>query len=226
MNVYYKGNVVSIGTGNKPLEGLKLCIIGDSNIQYGSAILEENLLALTGCASLKNMGYAGATWATTEGKDTTNGTSAVGRVNQLINPYIGAGLSKEYDIVIIMMGTNDEEENAGTVDSSSDDVSVMAGAMHYCLQKLLYYFRESMIVGVIPPQSEYYKKRPERFKVIEEIYDYYSIPCLDFWGSGQVVWNQKTENNVCSYLGDGIHLGTNGRNQFCHKLARFLESVY
>lgn len=228
MILYYRGNQINVSGGNDSLDGKRILVMGDSNIQYFGDTLATQLQLLTGCGTVRNSGYAGATWATAEGDTDTRDSTMVGKTNKIVSQWWDNGKATDYDVVVIMMGTNDTDANAGEAEISSPtasvDVSTMCGSMHYCLRKLLYLYRESVIVGIIPPQSEYSTSRPTRFTKMKSVYDYYSIPTLDFWGEGQVVWNQKTENNMSYYLGDGIHLGSNGKSQFLHKLARFMET--
>lgn len=221
MNLYYKGEQISVsGDANSPLKDLKICAIGDSNTQYMGSALNDNIVALTGCHSVNNMGTAGATWETSEGDTTTSNGSCVGKVNQLIAPYLETKLATNYNVISIMMGTN-----CNTVGTFEDTgVETMCGAMHYCLKKLLYYYRTGTIVGIIPPQRLDEKNQTDKHKLIKQIYEYYSVPYLDLWECGQIVDAQKLDNNNPYYLGDGTHLGGNGQNQFYHKYARFLES--
>lgn len=227
MNAYYKGQMVSLGGGSSTtLDGVRICAIGDSNTQYCGTELEEQIKLLTGCASLRNFGTAGATWKSTTGTSDTGNTSAVGKVNQLINPFASTGIATDYDIITIMMGTNDSDANAGEITPRDGaDVSTMCGAMHYCLRNLLYYYRNSMIVGIIPPQSEYTADGADRYDKMRQIYEYYSVPYLDFWKQGQVVYNGKVDGTP-NYLGDGTHLSVYGKKQLYRKLAGFLKGLY
>lgn len=228
MNVYYQGNAVTLGDGYRSLAGKKVLLIGDSNIAYfDQTLLVDTITSLTGCDSVGANATAGAKWAAANGNTDTSITTMVGKVNTIVSHYEDTGIADDYDVIAIMMGTNDADSNIGdTVISTSatPDGTTMCGSMHYCLRKLLYYYREGTIVGIIPPQSEYSPTRYERYTAMKQVYDYYSIPVLDFWGAGQVVANQKTENKRSSYLGDGIHFSTNGRFQFMHKVSRFLET--
>ena len=69
-------------------------------------------------------------------------------VNKLCNPYISQGYSNEYDIITMMYGTNGDVGGIGTKDST--DVTTTWGAMKYCFDRLLYYFRYGKI-GVLLP---------------------------------------------------------------------------
>lgn len=78
MDLYYRGETISV-SGSKPLTGLKVCALGDSNTQYMGGNINDRVVALTGCASVANLGYAGATWGNANGNDTvTDATSAIG----------------------------------------------------------------------------------------------------------------------------------------------------
>ena len=232
-NLYYKGDIITV-SGSQPLAGLKICALGDSNIQYMGNTLNDRVVALTGCASVRNEGHAGCTWGCTTNDPTiATGGSCVPMVNQLCNPYISKGYSDEYDIVTIMYGTNADIGGLGTKDST--DVTTTWGAMKYCFDKLLYYFRYGKIGVLLPPQRAG-GVMTESVAAIKECCELYSVPYYDISGQGQIPSDNKMPKSVIEqnlpndgygqiYFGDNVHFSNTGREQFYHKYARFLERL-
>lgn len=230
---YYKGQTI-YANSSKPLTGLKVCALGDSNTQYMGSDLNDRVVALTGCASVANLGYAGATWGNANGDDTvTDMTSAVGRVNALCNPYVVQGNSDEYDIVTLMYGSNSDAGGIG--DSSTRDISTTWGAMRYCFDRLLYYFKCGKIGVLIPPQRAG-GIMTDVIAAVKECCELYSVPYYDISGQGQIpadprmtrsIEEQGLDNNGYGqiYFKDNVHLSNIGKEQFYHKYARFLESL-
>lgn len=220
------GNVLA--TSNESfVTNAKVCAIGDSNTQYMGSNLETNVKKYVGIQSLKNFGTAGATWEVREGEDAsvTNNSSAVGKVNQLIaNANVDTNMCTDYDIITIMMGTNCLV--VGDKTNTSSDVGTMCGAIRYCLEKLLYYYRKSRMGVIIPPQrAEINVEQNQRNELIRKLCQEYSIPILDFYYEGQVVPDSTTPNGSLYYLSDGTHLGGNGQEQFYRKYSAFINRL-
>ena len=231
-SVYYKGQQIAVGGGS--VTGLKICALGDSNTQYMDANLETRVKALTGCASLANRGTAGATWGnTTNDYTTTSSACAIGRINALCNPYISQGYSDEFDIVTLMYGTNGDTDGLG--DDTSTSATTTWGAMRYCFDKLLYYFRYAKIGVILPPQRAG-GIMTESVEAIKECCELYSVPYYDISGQGQIVRDTAMPVSIAEqglsrdgygqiYFADNVHFGTVGREQYYHKYARFVESL-
>lgn len=234
MNIYYKGNPVSIDAGGSSIAGLKICALGDSNTQYMGSNLNTRIVELTGCASVANLAVAGASWGvSTNDPTTTTGGSGVPMVNKLCNPYITKGYSDEYDIVTLMYGTNGDTDGLGTSESTS--VATTWGAMKYCFDKLLYYFRYGKIGVLLPPQRGQ-GIMTESVAAVKECCELYSVPYYDMSGQGQIPNDYLMPNSVTEqglpnrgygqiYFGDNVHFSNIGKEQFYHKYARFLESL-
>lgn len=230
--LYYKGEPISVDGGNKPLTNLKICALGDSNTQY-MADLNDRIVALTGCKSVTNLGYAGATWGNSNGDFTvTDQTSAIGRVNALCNSYITKGYSDEYDIVTLMYGTNSDTSIG---DSTSTSANSTWGAMKYCFDKLLYYFRYGKIGVLLPPQRAG-GVMTETVEAVKACCELYSVPYYDMSGQGQIPSDTKMPYSIAEqelpssgygqiYFQDNVHFSGIGKEQFYHKYARFLESL-
>ena len=237
--LYYKGNPITVDGGSRPLSGLKICALGDSNTQYMEPTatdpgLSAAIIELTGCASLRNEGHAGCTWGyTSNNPATTDGGHCISMVNKLVNPYITQVYSDEYDIITMMYGTNGDVGGIGTKDST--DVTTTWGAMKYCFDKLLYYFRYGKIGVLLPPQRGA-GIMTESIAAVKECCELYSVPYYDMSGQGQIAGNQcmpisieeqglPREGYGQIYFGDNVHFSNIGKQQFYHKYARFLERL-
>lgn len=232
-NLYYKGNIITV-SGSQPLAGLKICALGDSNTQYMGTNLNTRIVELTGCASVRNEGHAGCKWgAPTNDPTYTQDGHCISMVNKLVNPYVSRGYSDEYDIVTMMYGTNADVGGIGT--SLSTDVTTTWGAMKYCFDKLLYYFRYAKIGVLLPPQRAG-GVMTETVEAVKECCDLYSVPWYDISGQGQIPSDNKMSAAVAEqglpsggygqiYFGDNVHFSSVGQEQFYHKYARFLERL-
>ena len=154
-------------------------------------------------------------------------------VNELCNPYISQGYSDEYDIITMMYGTNSDVNGLGT--SSSTDVSTTWGAMKYCFDKLLYYFRYAKIGVLLPPQRGQ-GVVTETVAAVKECCEKYSVPYYDMTGLGQIPNDTLMPYSIAEqqlassgygqiYFADNVHFSNTGKEQFYHKYARFLESL-
>ena len=231
-NVFYHGQQVRVNAG--PLVGLKICALGDSNTQYMGENLNDRVVALTGCASVRNEGHAGCKWGAPTNDPTYIGDGhCISMVNQLCNPYISKGYADQYDIITIMYGTNGDVNGLG--DSTSTDVSTTWGAMKYCFDKLLYYYRYGKIGVLLPPQRAG-GIMTESVEAIKECCELYSIPYYDISGQGQIPRDTAMPYSIAEqglsnqgygqiYFADNVHFGGTGREQYYHKYARFLERL-
>lgn len=221
MPVYdINGNEIASGGGSgSSLSGKRIALIGDSNTQYSGSGWKTAIEAEYGCI-FSPLGYAGATWETQNGTSATD-NSAVGRVNQMIAPYIDSGYATNYDVVLIMMGTNCSA--IGEATDTASNVSTMTGAIRYCLEKLLYYYRGKLVGVILPPQrAEINDTQLTRNNRILALCNEYSVPTFDFYHDGQVVPSSKTPDGQNYYLFDGLHFGGNGADNFIHKIGKWL----
>lgn len=207
------GNIIATGGsgGASPIAGKRIAMIGDSNTQYSGAEIKSYMEETYGCTFVP-LGFAGATWETSNGVSTTD-NSTVGRVNTIIANADSSKLITEYDTIVIMMGTNCT--SVGELTDTSADVSTMCGAVRYCLEKLCYYGRK-ISLGVILPFHRYDETStaiPERFQHIEEIAKEFSVPVLNLYSDGRVIPDSMTPDGANYYLGDSVHLGANGTAQ-------------
>lgn len=214
------GNIISSSSSGftSPIQGKKICLIGDSNTQYSSNIIKEYMENTYGC-TFTPLGYAGATWENADG--VTHTYSAIGRVNSLIANANSNNLCTEYDIVTIMMGTNCTTKGALT--DTSATLNTMCGAIRYCLEKLSYYYRQKKIGVVLPFQrNEFNDDQKTKNNLIKSICDEYSIPTKDMYTQSQITAESKTPDGNSLYLGDGLHMGGNGQTQFCQTYGKWV----
>ena len=212
------GNVIATGGtggGVSPLVGKRICLIGDSNTQYSGAEFKAAFEEAYGCTFVP-LGYAGATW---EGD---SGNSAVGRVNTLIaGADASTKLCTDYDMVLIMMGTNCT--TVGTAADTSATTTTMCGAVRYCLEKLLYYYRKSKVGVILPPQrNDGNNGQLERNDLIRQICEEYAVATLDLNRAGQIVGDSKLKDGSSYYLADGLHFGANGTIQFKETVGKWM----
>lgn len=232
--LYYKGEPITVDGGNRSLSGLKICALGDSNTQYMGSNLNSRIVELTGCASVANEGHAGCRWGLSTNDSTIATTGdCVSMVNKLCNPYISKGYSDEYDIITIMYGTNGDAGGLG--DKDSTDVTTTWGAMKYCFDRLLYYFRHGKIGVLLPPQRAG-GVMTDTIAAVKECCELYSVPYYDISGQGQIPADPRMTRSIAEqgldkdgygqiYFQDNVHLSNVGKEQFYHKYARFLESL-
>lgn len=232
--LYYKGEPITVDGGNRPLSGLKICALGDSNTQYMANDLNKRITALTGCASVRNEGHAGCKWGLpTNDPTSTEGGHGVAMVNKLVNPYISQGYSNQFDIITFMYGTNADVGGIGTKDSA--DVTTTWGAMKYCFDKLLYYFRYGKIGVLLPPQRAG-GIMADTIAAVKECCELYSVPYYDISGQGQIPADPRMARSIAEqgldndgygqiYFQDNVHFSNVGKEQFYHKYARFLERL-
>jgi len=231
-NLYYKGQIFTTGSG--PIAGMRICALGDSNTQYMGSSLNSRIVELTGCHSVRNEGHAGCKWGVPTNDPTTTAEGhCLSMVNKLCNPYISKGYSDEFDIVTMMYGTNSDVGGIG--DSTSTDVTTTWGAMKYCFDKLLYYFRYGKIGVLLPPQRSG-GVMDATVQAVRECCDYYSVPWYDMSGMGQIPGDNRMPYAIAEqglpdqgygqiYFQDNVHFSEIGKEQFYHKYARFLESL-
>lgn len=207
----YQGNVISTGgSGGSPITGKRIAMIGDSNTQYSGETFKAYMEETYGCTFIP-LGHAGATWETTAGVGATD-NSAVGRVNKIIANADGGRLITEYDMIVIMMGTN--LAKMGTPTDLSSNVSTMCGAVRYCMEKLCYYGRQIPIGVIIPFRADSDGTAVNtEFEYIEQIAKEFSVPTLNLYTAGRIIPNSMTPDGSNFYLGDGVHLAGNGNLQ-------------
>lgn len=211
----YFGNKVSLHGDSSPIAKKKVCLIGDSNTQYNANAFKMHFEEKYGCSFTPN-GTAGATWEIREGY-----ASAVEKVNAMIaNADEATDLCDDFDKILIMMGTNCSA--VGTLADTSATTSTMCGAIRYCLEKLLYYYRKSKIGVILPPQrDEGNDGQLERNALIQQICSEKSVPTLDLNRGGQIVGDSRV-GNTSYYLGDGLHFGANGVIQFVETVGNWM----
>lgn len=219
------GKEITVGSTTKsPIEGKRILMVGDSNVEYYEDAYKQHMESTYGCTFIP-FGTASCKWLTTEGADTLTDLSAVGKVNQIIANVDENGLITEYDYIVIMMGTNDWSPYYGSLSNTSEDVSASCGAMRYCMEKLVYHGRNIPIGYVVPPRTNETDAGgtfPERFELFKEIARQYGIPTLDLFNNGRVIADAGIPAGSNVYLKDTLHFGEYGRKQFLHILGKWI----
>ena len=225
--------LVSSGSGGSPIAGKKILMLGDSNMQYSGDTIKEYMESTYGC-SFSVLAKAGIGWEYTGGgiESATDVTSAcgVGYVNQIVKGADESNLIVNYDMVVIMLGTNCY--NLGSLTDTSASFDTMCGAMRYCMEKMCYYGRQIKLGVVIPIRSdenynisETMGSMPTKFEYVKEIARQYGVPTLNMWDNGRIIPNSYTPDGANYYLNDSVHLGANGNIQFQHILGKWIAYV-
>lgn len=208
--------------------------IGDSNSQWmGGTVLEDEtstgfLLTAArknGISKFTNASMAGASWAyRVDYEDSLNAQCGIARVDDLV------ASGEVPDIITFLLGTN-ADDDAGTTDNTASDTYTTAGAIRYCLEKLLVAFPTSAIGVMLPMQrAETYTHQETKNALIKELCEYYSIPVLDLFHEGQVVPDSKLTAYDDGHTGviytDSAHITTvNGVAQLGRKISEWLNRI-
>lgn len=222
------GNIVTIG-GDSPLSGKRVCIIGDSNMQYSGSNIKSYLEETYGCI-VTVLAQAGVTWeygGTVENISEITNNCGIGRVNQLISQTGDSGIITNYDYIVFMLGTN--YNTVGSLTDSATTYGTVCGAVRYCCEKMQYYARAIKWGIVIPFRwSDGYStsntyEMPTVLADIAEIARRFSVPTLNLWNYGRVIPDSMMPNmGSAYYLQDEKHLGGNGTDRFKQRLGKWL----
>lgn len=217
--------------GGSPLAGKKILMIGDSNIQYSGDGIKSYIEETYGCR-FSYLAKAGIGWeynawdGETAPRDITE-PCGVGYVNTILNDLGDATYIANYDIIVIMLGTNCW--NMGTPSDLSSNIGTMCGAMRYCMEKLCYYGRKIKLGVIIPLRNDdnynpsaSLMPLPQKFQYVKEIARQFAVPTLDIWDEGRIIPEAFTPDGTSYYLGDAVHMGGNGSDQFKIKLGEWL----
>ena len=207
--------------------------IGDSNSQWMGGDNLDNpdadgfLLTAArknGIAKFTNASVAGASWAYRESVPDKNDVCGVARVDALV------ASGEKPDYITFLLGTN-ADDDTGSTENTAADTSTTAGAIRYCLEKLLVAFPTSAIGVMLPMQRAVtYTAQETKNALIEELCRYYSIPTLDLFHEGQIVPDSKLTVYDDGHEGviytDSAHITTdNGVAQMGRKIAGWLGRI-
>lgn len=203
------------GSGESPIAGKRIVLLGDSNTQYSADSYKTHMEETYGCTFIP-LGKAGFAWETSaEYTDPTEVTdaSAVGRVNAIIANVDESNLITEYDVIILMFGTNLFDR--GETTDTADNVSTACGAIRYCLQKLCYYGR-NIPIGIIIPLC--CQVREELVEIATE----FAIPMIDLEREVRIIGNNKTPDGTNWYTDGGNHFGSQGIKHVCRAMGKWI----
>lgn len=227
MAVYdISGNEIATGGGGgSPINGKRIMLISDSNVQYNATTFVNYMADNYGCTLICNA-TAGATWETSSGTETTQTTSGVGKTNVIIRDGVGTGstrLETNVDYYVYMLGTN--MGTLGTPSDPSSDVSTMCGAMRYCLQKMCWFGRNKVIGGILPFRTEDSgTAEPTKNQYMRQIYQEFAVPILDLWNYGRVINNNliPDSDGAYAYTDGGNHINAYGVQQVLNVVGQWL----
>lgn len=207
--------------------------IGDSNSSwYGGSVIDNSedmgflvqACRKNGISKLTNKSMAGASWAYRAGyEDSLNAQSGVARVEELLTS------GENPDIITIMLGTNSDDA-IGTMNDAVTNKYTTYSAVKYCMEYLLQAFPTSAIGVILPMQrAEGNTQQEEKNNAIKEVCDYYAIPTLDLYHTGQIVPDTKLTAYDDGHEGvkytDAAHVSTYGRNHIARKLTAWLNTI-
>ena len=208
--------------------------IGDSNSQWMGGNHIDNpddtgflLIAArkNGITKFTNAAMAGASWAyRVDYEDTLNAQCGIARVDALV------ASGEKPDYITFLLGTNSDDDS-GTTSNTAEDKYTTAGAIRYCLEKLLVSFPTSAIGVMLPMQrAETYAAQETKNALIRELCDYYSVPVLDLFHEGQIVPDSKLTAYDDGHEGviytDSAHISTGpGVAQLGRKIAGWLGRI-
>lgn len=228
MAVYdISGNEIATGggSGGSPISGKRIMIISDSNVQYMASAFANYMAENYGCTMDLNA-TAGAPWETSNGADTTEGTSGVAKTNIILRDGVSAGatrLESNVDYYVYMLGTN--MYTLGTPSDPASNVSTMCGAMRYCLQKMCWFGRNKIIGGILPFRNEDSgTAEPQKNQYMRQIYQEFSIPVLDLWDYGRVINNNliPDSNGAYAYTDGGVHMNQYAQAIYMDRVGKWL----
>lgn len=207
--------------------------IGDSNSSwYGGSVMANpddmgflvQAARKNGISKLTNRSMAGASWAyRTAYEDSLNAQSGIARVEELL------ASGEVPDIITIMLGTNSDDA-IGTMDDAVTNKYTTYSAVKYCMEFLLQAFPTSAIGVILPMQrAEGNRQQGEKNNAIKEVCEYYAIPTLDLYHTGQIVPDSKLTAYDDGHEGvkytDAAHVSTYGRNHIARKLTGWLNTI-
>ena len=204
---------------DNPLEGKRVLFLG-SSVTFGSASRQQGIPE-----------YFGARFGCEYTKEAVSGTTLVdnGRgsyVQRLIN---NVDKSKDYDLMICQLSTNDATNNLplGEISDSKNledfDTSTIVGAMEYiiCYAKTAWDCDVMFYTGS-RYDSRAYAKMVEQVLLLEEKW---GIEVLDLWNSDEFNNIPTTARKL--YMNDDIHPTKAGyRNWWCPEIERQLLAFY
>lgn len=207
--------------------------IGDSNSAwYGGSVMDSpddmgflvQAARKNGISKLTNRSMAGASWAyRADYEDSLNAQSGIARVEELL------ASGETPDIITIMLGTNSDDA-IGTMNDAVTNKYTTYSAVKYCMEFLLQAFPTSAIGVMLPMQrAEGNTQQAEKNNAIKEVCEYYAIPTLDLYHTGQIVPDSKLTAYDDGHEGikytDAAHVTTYGRNHIARKLTAWLNSI-
>ena len=142
------------------------------------------------------------------------------------------------DVVVVFGGTNDFGNGQAPVGTFEDrNKCTFYGALHTLIQNLInnYYdktivfitplhrYNEESCVGTWKPDGVEQRPLKDYVQAVREVCEYYSVPVLDLFASGELCGN--TPEWYLKYMPDGLHPNDEGHKILANKLGKFLENL-
>ena len=147
-------------------------------------------------------------------------------------------MDKEADAVVVFGGTNDFGSGQAPLGSlDNKDIHTFYGSLHALAENLIVDYMGKPIVFITPlhrhnEESCYGTWKPDGVKqhplkdyvrAVKEVCEYYSIPVLDLFASGELRGN--TPEWYKEFMPDGLHPNDKGHKIIAEKLGKLLENI-
>jgi lysophospholipase L1-like esterase len=219
------------GNGN-PLAGLKVGVFGASfsQVNYPSGgflgyppikwwqHIDNRCGTVSTCVAIAGSCVTSSTanYAT----DTTGGVAAgSNHLNQIDI------MGDNFDIVLAMIGSNDEGNVVPLGTFTDRVVTTYFGALHNMCQKLTVKYPRTA-VGIMAPlynPTNYANETSTYVDALKRVCNYYGIPVLDLRQEGRTPFNFGYWMN--QYAPDGTHLTTGGNEIISHSIEGFMRRI-
>lgn len=147
-------------------------------------------------------------------------------------------MNNDADVVVVFGGTNDfgnGQAPLGSIDNM--DMHTFYGGVHTLIRNLIHEYYNKHIVFITPlhrlneescygtwkPDGVEQRPLKDYVKAIREVCEYYSVPVLDLFASGELAGNTPEWYN--KYMPDGVHPNDEGHKIIANKLGKLLENL-
>ena len=147
-------------------------------------------------------------------------------------------MNHDADAVVVLGGTNDYGNGQAPLGNIEDrSMYTFYGALHtlitnlineYCGKAIvfitpLHRYNENGGVGTWKPEGVEQRPLKDYVYAVKEVCEYYSVPVLDLYASGELCGN--TSEWYLEYMPDGVHPNDEAHKIIADKLGKLLESI-
>lgn len=147
-------------------------------------------------------------------------------------------MNHDADAIVVFGGTNDYGNGQAPLGKLEDrSMYTFYGALHTLITNLINEYYDKTIVFMTPlhrhnenggvgtwkPDGVEQRPLKDYVYAIKEVCEYYSVPVLDLYGSGELSGN--TPEWYKEYMPDGVHPNDIGHQIIAKKLGKFLENL-